>query len=168
VARPYLSENGSELKPEIHLYEKVTHKDVWPSAHAQSASGIPSGSYEIDVFQPGFKRFRRDVNVTGERTEVRAVLLVTTEATGQRIELAGRILAAQDYTGMWVLAYPLAGSPSDVTEARVSQDGRFKITAANAALYLVTVMRGDHMLACKSIFIGTDNQEVQISAGAEP
>jgi hypothetical protein len=85
VARPYLADAKGELKPEIHLYQKGSQKDFWPAGHAQAASDIPLGTYEIDVFQPGFKRFHRDLDVIGEKTEVRVVLLVATEATGNRL-----------------------------------------------------------------------------------
>jgi hypothetical protein len=159
VARPYLAEAGGELKPEIHLYEKGSHKDFWPGGHAQAASDIPPGSYEIDVFQPGFKRFHRDVDVMGQQTEVRVVLLVATEATGKPFELAGRVLTAKDYVGMWVLAFPLAGNPSDVTEVQVGHDGRFKITAATAGPYLLAVLQGDKVARSESVYIGNQNRE---------
>lgn len=164
VARPYLTDAKREFNPEIHLYQKASHKDVWPAAHVQAASDIPLGLYEIDVFQPGFKRFHREVNVISEQTEVRVILLVATEATGQPSELTGAIVSAKDYRGMWVVAFPLAGNPADITEAQVGQDGHFKITALAAAPYLVTLMRGDTMLACKNIYIGSTAQEIEISA----
>jgi hypothetical protein len=69
---------------------------------------------------------------------------------------------------MWVLAFPLAGNPSDVTEAQVGHNGHFKITALTAGPYLLALMRGDSMLGCRSIYIGSTNPEVKISAANEP
>jgi hypothetical protein len=156
---PILLKGGDELKPEIHLYQKGLHKDFWPGGHAQAASDIPPGTYEIDVFQPGFKRFHRDVDVISGHTEVRVVLLVATEATGQPFELAGTIFTATNNVGMWILAFPLAGNPSDVTEVRVGHDGHFKITAPTAGPYLLAVLQGDKVVRCESVYIGNQNRE---------
>ena len=116
----------------------------------------------------GFKRFHRDVAVIGEQTEIRVVLLVTGEASGRPRELTGTIVSAKNYAGMRVVAFPLAGDPSDVFEARVGNDGRFEIAVLNAGPYLLTLMQADRMLGCKSIYIGPDGQETQISVSNQP
>jgi hypothetical protein len=165
VARAYLQERGDPLTPEIHLYQQGSNKDFWPAGRAQTAPDIPAGWYELDVFQPGFKRFHQEVTVGGEQISIRVVLLVGVEANGHQLELEGRVIKAKDYVGVWVLAFPLAGSPSDIIEARVDGTGRFKLSSMAPGPCLLAVVRGDSVLHSQQVVISQENPELTIEVG---
>jgi hypothetical protein len=168
VVRPYLSNDTDWLRPQIHLYELGSHRDLWPTGHVQTADAIPPGLYEIDVFQPGFKRFHRELDVTAGLTEVRVVLQVSVEASGQQMEIAGRVRGPNDYAGIWVLAFPLAGSPADVVETRVGNSGGFRVVTSRSGPYLLTVVRGDRVLGTQPVVIRPGNSELTIEvAGSD-
>jgi hypothetical protein len=153
---------GNSLAPKIHLYQIGTSKDFWPATSTQIAHDIPVGYYRIEVSLLGYRSFRRELEVSDENTSVRVVLTPSGEATGPA-ELKGTVLHVTNYTGLWVLAFPLTGSPSDMTESPVAKEtGRFRITTAHPGSYILVVVRGDRVLASQQADIGFQNPELTI------
>ena len=154
---------GDLLEPEIHLYQARTHKDFWPEGRQQSASDIPPGYYQIQVSSLGFRPYEQELEVGAGRTDVRAVLAPSGEATGE-LDLNGKVINAKSYEGLWALAFPLAGNLSDSTQSMVSSTGTFRIATAHPGPYILVLVRGDRTLGCKQVYIGVTNPEVQIRA----
>jgi hypothetical protein len=158
------SNNGDVLEPDVHLYQAGTRNDVWPTGHAQSASNLPPGYYQIEVFLPGFRRYERDLEVFAERSYIRVVLTPSGQAVGE-LDVRGKVIHAKSYEHLWVLAFPLAGNISDSTQSIVSNTGAFQVATTHPGPYVLVLVRGDSMLGCKRIYVGATNPEVQITAG---
>jgi hypothetical protein len=161
VASSYL---GGTLTPEIHLFQQGSQKDLWPSIRAKTADNIPPGLYNVEISAFGFRHYHREINVSGEHVEVRAVLMVSTEATGP-IRIGGRVLHAKDYVGVWVLLFPLAGDPSNVEEVRVGIAGEFNLFTSNSGPYILAIVRGDDVLHVRRLIVRPENAELIIDAG---
>ena len=108
---------ASNIGDKIIAKIRLVQQGSWPSGKEQTASGIPVGYYEIEVVAPGFRSYRRALEVGEGHTEVRVVLLVSDELGGE-MSLAGKITDSKNPSGLWVVAFPLAASPDDVLEAR--------------------------------------------------
>jgi hypothetical protein len=152
---------GTDLKAEIHLYHLGSHDDSWPVPHAQSATNVKPGYYQIEVSLPGFRSYKRDVEILNESNDIRAVLTPSEEAAG-RLVLSGRVTNAKTYEKLWVLAFPLTGNPSDSTQAMVNSGGAFRVVTTHPGAYVLVVVSGERMLGCTETYIGADNAEVVI------
>jgi len=152
---------GDKLSPEIHLYPLGSRQDVWPTGRVQTANRVPFGYYDLEAFVPGFRPFHRRLDVGHEPVTVRVVLLPSDEAHGP-MELSGRLLGARNPSGLWAVAFPLTGSPSDIAESPVNYEGRFRITTTQSGPYVLTVVRGDKLIISQAVYIGYKNREIDI------
>jgi hypothetical protein len=156
--------DGEPLTAQIRLFQVGTEKNLWPAGGAQSASGIRPGYYRIEVFKPGFRQFRRDLELGEEVADIRAVLTVSRETSGA-LDLRGKVVSIPSYTGIWVIIFPLAGLPTDMTEAKVEDGGGFQISTSHSGPYLLAVVRGSEVLHSEPVYIGVRNPELVINLG---
>jgi hypothetical protein len=156
-----ISPAGDAVSAEIRLYELGSNKNLWPRGETQIANDIPSGYYRIEVIKPGYRSFHRELEVSNERADVRAVLTPSVETSGAST-LHGKIVPVQDSAGMWVLAFPISGQPNDMTQAKVGKNGQFQITTGHAGSYLLAVVTGMKLLGTKEAYIGFQNSDVVI------
>jgi hypothetical protein len=152
---------GDRLAPEIHLYQAGSHKDFWPTAKTQGAASIPHGYYELEVSSPGYRSFNRNLELGDEHIDVRVVLIPSDEAQSV-LALTGQIVNAKDLRGVWVILFPLAGSPSDTTECQVSESGHFRVTAAHGGPYVLTIVRGQKLLRSQAVNMRYRSPELTI------
>ena len=158
VASSYI---GEQLLPTIHLYQLGSRKDFWPAGRSQSAANISHGYYELEVSYPGYRSFNRGIELGDEHMDVRVILIPSDEAQGAQA-LTGRVVNARDFRGLWVIVFPLAGSPSDTTECLVSESGHFRIATAHSGPYVLTVVRGQTLLSSQAVNIGIRTPELTI------
>lgn len=126
------------------------------------AKNVPYGDYSLRVSAPGYRTVVRSLHIDQERIDVRAVLLVSQEITG-RMRLEGVVHEQRrgDGTG-WVCLFPLAGSPSATIEGRLDESGRFSVSTNAGGPYLLTVLRGSHLLYQQVIYFGYDLPPLEI------
>jgi hypothetical protein len=154
---------GQKVNPEIHLIQLGTKKDFWPANQEQSASNIPFSYYTIEVRSPGYSAFIEDIELIAEHTDIRAVLLPSMEAYGG-IQLSGHVIHAKEYNGLWVLVYPLSGSPSKLLQARVDSNGQFKLNSSRYGEFLLVLVNDDRFLHAEPLTIRAMNSEIEVDA----
>ena len=152
---------GESVSPEIHLYQAGSNRDVWPRRQGNTAGGVPPGYYRVEVSFKGYRRFSRDLAVSGQHIDVRVLLTPSMEATGELV-LTGTVAHARDVTGLWALAFPLEGQPSDFVESLVNAAGEFRLATPHGGDYMITVVKGSKVLGCQHVSIGVTNEPIVI------
>jgi hypothetical protein len=152
---------GEPIVAEIHLYQSGTTKDLWLANRVQQVSGIWPGYYDITVTARGFRSFHRELELIGERLDVRVILTPTGETEGL-LTLTGRVENSKQPEALWVLLFPLSGQPSDMTESPIGKQGGFQLQTVHSGQYLLSVVAGETALFTKSVHIGRRNQAVVI------
>jgi hypothetical protein len=83
------------------------------------ADRIPYGEFDLIVFMPGFKRYRRRVMISERETLIHVVMQVSIEGHSKET-LSGTIPPMSSAgEGLWISLFPLTGSPDNVIEAPV-------------------------------------------------
>ena len=115
------AQDGQPIKPDrIRLVAPGSRKDYGTGFRDGMARGIPFGYYELEVEAPPFQPYKQRLIIIQEQTEVRALMLFSAGEQTGAFHFEGTVVAdASSAKDLWVTAFPLAGSPGNVLQARV-------------------------------------------------
>jgi hypothetical protein len=162
------TEAGESLTPaRIVMTDVASGKDFGPMFKPLTANGVPLGYYDLTISKPGYKNYYRRLSVFQPETTVRVPLRVSVEQFNGAEHVEGVIdsVSASD-TRRWVVLFPLSGSPGEILEAPVDAGGRFSFISPGRS-YLLAVVQGETLLACRKLNVGHDTPPIRIKLRTE-